>query len=109
MKRFAWSFVLVGAAVGSGLRAQAPKRLPVIAGNGMVNYGALGDGGYAGFTAKPHPPTGLGPVLVHYMSGGSSYAIRADGTVMAWCIPTTSGNALFVLVPTAVFTVKLSE
>jgi alpha-tubulin suppressor-like RCC1 family protein len=76
---------------------------------GMGYYGALGDGGYAGFTAKPHPPTGLGPVLVHYMSGGSSYAIRADGTVMAWCIPTTSGNALFVLVPTAVFTVKLSE
>ena len=27
------SLVLVGVAVGSGLRAQAPKRLPVIAGN----------------------------------------------------------------------------
>ena len=52
MKRFAWSFVLVGAAVGSGLRAQASKRLPVIAGNGMGYHGALGDGGYAGFTVK---------------------------------------------------------
>jgi hypothetical protein len=31
MKHFAWSFVLVAAAVGSGLRAQAPKRLSVIA------------------------------------------------------------------------------
>jgi hypothetical protein len=52
MKRIAWSCVLAGTAVESGLRAQASKRLPVIAGNGMGYHGALGDGGYAGFTVK---------------------------------------------------------
>lgn len=75
----------------------------------MGYYGALGDGHGDQFSAKPHPPTGLGPVLVHYMSGGSSYAIRPDGTVMAWCIPATSGKTQFVLVPAPVFTVKLNE
>jgi hypothetical protein len=28
MKRIAWSLVLAGTVVGSGLRTQAPKRLP---------------------------------------------------------------------------------
>jgi alpha-tubulin suppressor-like RCC1 family protein len=74
---------------------------------GCGYYGYLGDGSGAGFSAKPHPPTGLGPVLVHYFSGNSSYAIRSDGTVMAWSIPTTGGH--FALKPIPVFTVKLSE
>ena len=76
-------------------------------GNGY--YGALGDGGYAGFTARPHAPTGLGPVLVHYMSGTASYAVRADGTVMAWCIPVPGTDSKFVLVPAPAFKVKLIE
>lgn len=76
-------------------------------GNGY--YGALGDGRYAEFGAKPHPPTGLGPVLVHYLSGSASYAIRADGTVMAWCIPSRGAKVDFVLVPTPVFTLKVNE
>lgn len=76
---------------------------------GVGYYGALGDGQYASFTAKPHPPTGLGPVLVHYMSGTASYAIRADGTVMAWCIPVPGTQSKFVLVPTPAFKIKLIE
>jgi alpha-tubulin suppressor-like RCC1 family protein len=76
---------------------------------GSGYFGALGDGRYADFGARPHPPTGLGPVLVHYMSGSESYAIRADGTVMAWCTPSRGGKVDFVLVPTPVFTVKLNE
>jgi alpha-tubulin suppressor-like RCC1 family protein len=76
---------------------------------GSGYYGALGDGRYADFGAKPRAPTGLGPVLVHYMSGLSSYAIRADGTVLAWCIRSRGGKVDFVLVPTPVFTVKLDE
>jgi hypothetical protein len=43
------------------------------------------------------------------MSGLSSYAIRADGTVLAWCIRSRGGKVDFVLVPTPVFTVKLDE
>ena len=74
---------------------------------GMGYYGALGDGHGDGFSAKPHPPTGLGPVLAHYISGTASYAIRSDGTVMAWGIP--KGDGHFVLVPTQAFTVKLTE
>ena len=74
---------------------------------GMGYYGALGDGHGDGFSAKPHPPTGLGPVLAHYISGNASYAIRSDGTVMAWGLP--KGDGHFFLAPTQVFTVKLSE
>ena len=74
---------------------------------GMGYYGALGDGHGDGFSAKPHAPTGLGPVLAHYISGNASYAIRSDGTVMAWGIP--KGDGHFVLVPTQAFTVKLTE
>jgi alpha-tubulin suppressor-like RCC1 family protein len=74
---------------------------------GMGYFGTLGDGSYDGFGAKPHAPTGLGAVLVHYMSGRVSYAIRPDGTVLAWSQPVTV-KVPFVLVPTAVFTVKMS-
>jgi alpha-tubulin suppressor-like RCC1 family protein len=76
---------------------------------GSGYYGALGDGRYADFGAKPRAPTGLGPVLVHYMSGSSSYAIRADGTVLAWCIPVPGTDSKFVLVPAPAFKVKLIE
>jgi len=75
---------------------------------GMGYYGALGDGGYGAFGATPHAPTGLGPVLVHYMSGTASYAIRADGTVMVWCIPVRGTEADFVLVPKPLFRLKTS-
>jgi alpha-tubulin suppressor-like RCC1 family protein len=74
---------------------------------GMGYYGALGDGHGDGYSARPHAPTGLGPVLAHYISGNASYAIRSDGTVMAWGIP--KGDGHFVLVPTQAFTVKLNE
>lgn len=36
MNRLAWSLTLAGVALGGGVHAQAPRRLPVIAGNGAV-------------------------------------------------------------------------
>lgn len=74
---------------------------------GCGYYGYLGDGHGEDYSAKPHPPTGLGPVLAHYLLPRGSYAIRADGTVMAWSISTTGGHS--ALVPIPVFKVKLSE
>lgn len=74
-------------------------------------YGKLGDGrGDVVSAPRPHPPTGLGPVLAHYMSGNTSYAIRADGTVMNWCLPAPPGEKTeFILTPRAGFTVKLED
>lgn len=53
-------------------------------GNGY--FGVLGDGHGDREVSKPHPPTGLGPVLAHYLMDSENFAIRADGTVMAWGI-----------------------
>jgi len=74
-------------------------------------YGKLGDGkGDVVSAPKPHPPTGLGPVLAHYMSGNTSYAIRADGTVMNWCLPAPPGEKTeFILTPRPGFTVKVND
>lgn len=79
-------------------------------GNGW--YGALGDGHGDSSSATPRAPVGLGPVLAHYMSRGTSYAIRADGTVMAWggLLAPPGSKTEFILTPSpAAFTVKLSE
>ena len=79
-------------------------------GNGW--YGALGDGHGDSSSATPRAPIGLGPVLAHYMSRGTSYAIRADGTVMAWggLLAPPGSKTEFILTPSpAAFTVKLSE
>lgn len=77
-------------------------------GNGY--YGALGDGRGDSSSSRPHAPTGLGPVLAHYMSSDASYAIRADGTVMVWCVPAPPGEKTeFILTPRPAFTVKVSE
>jgi hypothetical protein len=78
-------------------------------GNGY--YGALGDGHGDRPSSRPHAPIGLGPVLAHYMSGNTSYAIRADGTVMVWCTPAPPGEKTeFILTPRpADFTVKLND
>lgn len=77
-------------------------------GNGY--YGALGDGRGDSWSAKPRAPIGLGPVLAHYFSGNTSYAIRVDGTVMQWCLPAPPGEKTeFILTPRPAFTVKVSE
>ncbi len=47
-------------------------------------FGALGNGKIDGTFPKPSPPIGLGPVIEHYWASNSAYAIKADGTVMAW-------------------------
>ncbi|NVO06064.1 MAG: hypothetical protein HXX19_09125 [Rhodoferax sp.] len=47
-------------------------------------FGALGNGSVEGDSSKPSAPIGLGPVLDQFWASNSAYAIRADGTVMAW-------------------------
>jgi alpha-tubulin suppressor-like RCC1 family protein len=75
-------------------------------GSGM--FGSLGDGFIDKVTPKPHPPMGLGPVLVHYYASNSGYAIRADGTVMAWAIHDDK-NDKWLMKPFPLFKVKLAD
>lgn len=49
-------------------------------------FGALGNGHMEGTFPKPAPPIDLGPVLELYTASNSFYAIKPDGTVMAWAI-----------------------
>jgi alpha-tubulin suppressor-like RCC1 family protein len=78
---------------------------------GLGWYGALGDGHGDSSSATPRAPIGLGPVLAHYMSHNTSYAIRADGTVMAWggLLAPPGSKTEFILTPSPAFTVKLNE
>lgn len=74
-------------------------------------YGALGDGHGDQTSAMPKAPTGLGPVVAHYMSHNTSYAIKADGTVMQWggLLAPPGSKTQFILTPSvAPFTVKMS-
>ena len=73
-------------------------------GEGM--HGSLGDGFIDRVTPRPHAPTGLGPVLAHYFASNSGFAIRADGTVMAWGI-FVGGPKEWALTPIPFFKVKL--
>lgn len=71
-------------------------------------FGSLGDGFIDKVTPKPHSPIGLGPVLVHYYASNSGYAIRADGTVMAWSIYDDK-NEKWLMKPFPLFKVKLAD
>ncbi len=73
-------------------------------GNGM--FGSVGDGFIDKVNPKPHPPIGLGPVLVHFYASNSGFGIRADGTVMAWGIY-VGGPKEWALTPIPFFKVKL--
>ncbi|HJU83620.1 MAG TPA: hypothetical protein VJ600_05385 [Holophagaceae bacterium] len=75
-------------------------------GNGY--FGVLGDGQGARELSKPHAPTGLGAVLAHYMMDSENFAVRADGTVMAWGIYDYEKDK-WVTRPVPVFKVKLAE
>jgi hypothetical protein len=75
-------------------------------GSGM--FGSLGDGFVDKTIAKPHPPIGLGPVLAFYYASNSGYAIRADGTVMAWGIYDDEKNR-WITKPVPLFKVKLAD
>lgn len=71
-------------------------------------FGSLGDGSIDKVTPKPHPPTGLGPVLMHFYASNSGYAIRADGMVMAWAIHDDK-NDKWLTKPFPLFKVKLAN
>ncbi len=67
---------------------------------GSGYHGTLGDGHGDRPESKPHAPIGLGPVLAHYLSGGVSYAIKPDGTVLYWGIIAPEGyKTEFYLTP----------
>lgn len=78
---------------------------------GLGWYGALGDGHGDQFSARPTAPIGLGPVVAHYMTGNTSYAIRADGTVMGWgaLLAPPGSRTEFLLTPSPVFSVTLNR
>lgn len=105
MRRFAWSWMMLGVAFASELLAQTPKRLPVIAGNGLVHvlveldgtvrtWGdpkrmatspSLGDGTKPG--AKVEEPRLLAGVrdVVDAVAGDTQVLLlKRDGTVLAW-------------------------
>ena len=72
-------------------------------GRGM--HGSLGDGYIDRITPKPHAPVGLGPVLAHFYASNSGFAVREDGTVMAWGI-FVGGPKEWALTPVPFFKVK---
>jgi alpha-tubulin suppressor-like RCC1 family protein len=75
-------------------------------GSGM--FGSLGDGFIDKVTPKPHAPIGVGPVLAHFYASNSAYAIKADGTVMAWGIY-VGGPKEWQLTPIPWFKVTLPD
>jgi alpha-tubulin suppressor-like RCC1 family protein len=75
---------------------------------GVGYQGRLGDGHGDRETSKPHAPVGLGPVIAFYYASNEGYAVKADGTVMAWGIwADGKGPTEWVLKPIPIFTVKL--
>jgi alpha-tubulin suppressor-like RCC1 family protein len=56
----------------------------MLLGWGSAIFGALGNGRIDGTYLKPSPPNGLGPVIEHYWASNSAYALKANGTWMAW-------------------------
>ena len=72
-------------------------------------FGALGDGFIDKVTPKPHPPTGLGPVIDFNFASNSGYAIRADGTLMSWAFYVGSGGKEWQLTPVPLYKVKLAD
>ena len=71
-------------------------------------FGALGNGKIDGTFPNPSAPIGLGPVIEHYWVSNSAYAIKADGTVMAWAFY-VGGLKEWQLTPVAWRKVQLAE
>jgi alpha-tubulin suppressor-like RCC1 family protein len=71
-------------------------------------FGTLGNGRVEGDFPKPSAPIGLGPVLTLYWASNSAYAIKADGTVMAWGFY-IGGPKEWQLTPVAWRKVKLAD
>ncbi len=75
---------------------------------GYGMHGSLGDGFIDRISPTPHAPIGVGPVLAHFYASNEGYAIRADGTVMAWGF-FTGGAKEWALKPVPRFTVTLGR
>ena len=103
MKRFVWSLVIVGVALGGGMRAQTPQRLPVIAGNGNMNvlveldgtvktwgrpggdYLSLGEGtDRSPEVTEPRLLAGVGDIVDAAVGEAQVLLLKRDGTVLAW-------------------------
>ncbi|MBI3568164.1 MAG: hypothetical protein HY084_08190 [Gemmatimonadetes bacterium] len=95
----------LGPGVAKSVKQTTPRKMPGItnavaamsAGGSMVRlkdgtmlgwgsgmFGSLGDGFIDKVTPTPHPPIGLGPVLASWYASNSAFALKADGTIMAW-------------------------
>jgi alpha-tubulin suppressor-like RCC1 family protein len=72
-------------------------------------FGALGNGRIEGTFPKPAAPIGLGPVLEHYWASNSAYAIKADGTMMAWAFFVGERGKQWQLTPVARYKLKLAD
>ena len=75
-------------------------------GNGI--FGILGDGNGDNHRVKPRAPKGLGPVLAHYYASNSAFALKADGTVMAWGI-WGGDNVGWITKPMPLFKVDIAK
>jgi alpha-tubulin suppressor-like RCC1 family protein len=75
-------------------------------GNGY--QGRLGDGHGGSERGKPLPPVNLGSVLAHYYASNSGFAIKPDGTVMAWGI-WGGDNVGWITRPMPLFKLKLAN
>jgi len=118
----------LGPGVPPATKATTPRKMPGIstavsamsAGGTMVRlkdgsmlgwgsgiFGALGDGHIDKTSPTPHAPIGLGPVLASWYASNSGYALKADGTIMAWAVY-VGGDAEWALKPFPFFKIALT-
>lgn len=112
-------FLVPGVAKAGSIRAGNGTTWVTLADNTLLGWGngyhgALGDGFGDRENSRPHPPKGLGPVVAHYLSGGVSYALKPDGTVLQWGIIAPEGHrepdgrkTEFYLTPAPAFKVNM--
>jgi hypothetical protein len=79
-----------------------------LVGWGYGVHGSLGDGYVDRVWPQPHAPIGVGQVLAHYYANNSGFAIKADGTVLAWGYY-VGGDKEWALKPFAFYKVKLGQ
>jgi len=111
--KFTTPVKIAGIGNAVAIRSAAPTMVRLkdgtLLGWGSGIFGALGNGRIDGFF-KPAAPIGLGPVLEHFWASNSAYAIKADGTVMAWSFYVGGmGDKDWQLTPVAWRKVKLAD
>lgn len=103
--------ITTAVAIRVGGTAMVRLKDGTLLGWGSGIFGALGNGRIEGTFPKPTAPIGLGPVLEQYWASNSAYAIKADGTMMAWAfyIGDEGGGREWQLTPRAWRQMKLAD